>query len=145
MGFFLIPVLDRWLICATIRTWLELWAEKILSKGSVMKNILISLFGLAILTGCASYYDYYKGGVRYTQDGDDCVFYYAERGRHFSDKIRSLDTDKKVVYRNTKCSDLYLRDNAGQPARHDRKIIVPAAKSDCGCKTCSTKKYVIVK
>lgn len=109
-----------------------------------MKKILFSVVGLAILSGC-TYYDYYKGGVRYTQDGEDCVFYSAERGRHFSNEIRSLDADKKVVYRNTMCRDLYNADNMGQPSRHDRKIIVPAAKKACGCNKCSGTKYVLVK
>ena len=52
-----------------------------------MKKTVVALFGLAMLSGCAGYYDYYKGGVRYTQDGEDCIFYAAERGRHYSEDI----------------------------------------------------------
>ena len=74
-----------------------------------MKKTVVALFGLAMLSGCAGYYDYYKGGVRYTQDGEDCIFYAAERGRHYSEDIRKLDMDKKIVYRNTMCRDLYQR------------------------------------
>ena len=109
-----------------------------------MKKILFFVLWLAVLSGC-TYYDYYKGGVRYTQDGEDCIFYSAEYGRHFSNEVRSLDANKKVVYRNTMCRDLYSADVAGQPARHDRKIIVPAAKTTCGCNKCSGAKYVLVK
>lgn len=114
-------------------------------KGFDMKKVLFAFLGLILLSGCSSYYDYYKGGVRYTQDGDDCVFYAAEQGRYYSDDIRSLDLDKKIVYQNTKCSDLYLRDNAGMPSRNARQILAPAANK-CGCaKKCGKKKYVFVK
>ncbi|MBQ5700154.1 MAG: hypothetical protein IIV74_02585 [Alphaproteobacteria bacterium] len=111
-----------------------------------MRNALFAIFGLLVLSGCSSYYDYYKGGVRYTQDGDDCVFYSAERGRRYSEDIRSLDLDKKIVYRNTSCRDLYLRDNFGTPQRTERVVLAPAVKKECGCaKKCTKKKYVIVK
>ena len=113
-----------------------------------MKKFLFALTGLAILTGCSTYYDYYKGGVRYTQDGDDCIFYAAERGRHYSDDIRTLDLDKKIVYENTMCRDLYVRDNAGQISHNARQILSPANPTKkpcakCGCK--KPKKYVFVK
>lgn len=107
-----------------------------------MKKILMSVFALVVLSGCAGYYDYYKSGVRYTQDGEDCVFYSVERGRYFNDEIRSLDADKKVVYKNTKCETLYGRDMMGQMSRHDRKIVVPTPKKSCGCKKAC--KYVKV-
>lgn len=114
-----------------------------------MKKTVIALFGLAVLAGCSSYYDYYKGGVRYTQDGDDCIFYSAERGRRYSEDIKSVDADKKIVYLNTKCRDLYLRDNFAQPQRTERQILAPAAnvaKNDCPCKkSCAKKRYVFVK
>ena len=104
------------------------------------------MFGLAMLAGCANYYDYYKGGVRYTQDGEDCVYYAAERGRRYSDDIRSLDADKKIVYRNTMCRDLYVRDNAGVESRTARQVLAPVVKKDCGCANkCTKKKYVYVK
>ncbi len=111
-----------------------------------MKKTLFALLGLLVLAGCSTYYDYYKGGVRYTQDGDDCVFYSAERGRRYSEDIRSLDTDKKIVYRNTKCRDLYMRDTFGQVSRTERQVLTPVAKKECGCaKKCGKKKYVFVK
>lgn len=110
-----------------------------------MKKILFALLGLVVLSGCSSYYDYYKGGVRYTQDGDDCVFYAAERGRHYSADVRSLDVDKKIVYKNTMCQDLYVRDNMGVPSKTERQVLAPVAKK-CGCaKKCGHKKYVFVK
>lgn len=117
-----------------------------------MKKTLFALFGLVVLTGCSTYFDYYKGGVRYTQDGEDCIFYAAERGRHYSDDIRLLNTDKKIVYRNTMCRDLYLRDNMGVASTNARQILVPAAATvadapKCAkCNKCATKKkYVFVK
>lgn len=118
------------------------------TKGKIMKNTLIALFGLVVLGGCAGYYDYYKGGVRYTQDGDDCVFYSAESGRRYSDDIRSLDTDKKIVYRNTDCRDLYVRDNANVVSRNARQILAPAADDVVVKPTCNKvvkKRYVFVK
>ena len=113
-----------------------------------MKNTLIALLGLVVLGGCAGYYDYYKGGVRYTQDGDDCVFYSAESGRRYSDDIRSLDADKKIVYRNTDCRDLYVRDNANVMSRNARQILAPAADDVVVKPTCNKvvkKRYVFVK
>lgn len=111
-----------------------------------MKKVLFAFFGLVVLSGCSSYYDYYKGGVRYTQDGDDCIYYATERGRHYSNDIRSLDVDKKIVYKNTMCRDLYVADSKGSVPSSHRQVLTPAAKS-CGCakKSCSAKKYVFVK
>ena len=110
-----------------------------------MKKTLFALVGLIVLAGCS--YDYYKRVVRYTQDGEDCIFYSAERGRRYSDDIRSLDADKKIVYRNTSCRDLYVRDNMGVPARTERAVLTPVVKKECtDCKkTCTKKKYVFVK
>lgn len=113
-----------------------------------MTKTLFALLGVLVITGCSSYYDYYKGGVRYTQDGKDCVFYSAERGRRYSEDIRTLDTDKKIVYRNTQCRDLYLRDNFGAAQRTERQVLTPAATqpTKCGCANkCTKKKYVFVK
>lgn len=120
-----------------------------------MKKVLASFIALATLTGCAGYYDYYKGGVRYTQDGEDCVYYAGEFGRNFSDEIRGMDANKKIVYRNTRCADLYARDNSINAPRHDRQVLTPAPQmtqcSSCNtCKTCASRpqvvrrKYVIV-
>lgn len=108
-----------------------------------MKKILMIALSLFALAGCAGDFDYYNGGVRYVQDGEDCIFYSEEQGRRFSNEIRSLDTEKKIVYRNVSCETLYNRDMSEQVARHDRKIIVPAAKKSCGCKKTCT--YVKVK
>lgn len=110
-----------------------------------MKRALFAFFGVVMLTGCA--YDYYNGDVRYTQDGKDCIFYSEESGRHYSEDIRSLDLDKKIVYRNTKCRDLYMRDNFDSVQRTERQVLIPATThSDCGCaKRCSKRTYVYVK
>lgn len=122
-----------------------------------MKKVLVSLFGALALVGCASYYDYYKGDVRYTQDGEDCIYYVGEQGERFSRDIRSLNTGKKIVYRNTRCADLYNRDMMGVAPRADRVILAPAATGvsyaapveyvapRCNaCNTVSKRKYVLV-
>ena len=101
-----------------------------------MKKILVSVIALTSLVGCGAYYDYYKGGVRYTQDGRDCVYYVGERGRDFSDAVDGVDSRKKIVYRNTRCEDLYAIDNFGQEPRHDREILVPAAQ-EVPCNSCA--------
>ncbi|MBQ9540500.1 MAG: hypothetical protein IJU89_03690 [Alphaproteobacteria bacterium] len=134
-----------------------------------MKKIL-ALVALVALAGCSDYYDYYKGGVRYTQDGADCIYYSGENARHYSRDVNSADLDKKIVYRNTQCADLYARDMAGQEARQERRVLTPAAeyieepaiieqprqivvkpapvvKKSCGCNKCAkraSKQYVIV-
>lgn len=117
-----------------------------------MKKILVSVIALTALAGCASYYDYYKGGVRYTQDGEDCIYYAGEYGSRYSADIRTLDNSKRIVYRNTRCEDLYARDNFGAAPRRDRQVLAPAAEpatcNSCGCKSCAQpvvrRKYVIV-
>ena len=125
-----------------------------------MKKILMSVIALTSLVGCGAYYDYYKGGVRYTQDGDDCIYYAGEYGRNFSRNIRGIDNGKKIVFRNIRCEDLYAMDNFGQAPRQDRQILVPAAQvTPCNactqvekvsCDSCSKtqpvlkRRYIIV-
>ena len=91
-----------------------------------MKKIM-SLVAMIALAACSNYYDYYKGGVRYTQDGEDCVYYSDEYARHYSRDVDSGDIDKKIVYRNTRCADLDARDMAGQDARNERRVLTPVA------------------
>lgn len=116
-----------------------------------MKKVLVSMIALAGLAGCASYYDYYRGDIRYTQDGEDCIYYAGEQGNRFNSEIRSLTTGKKIVYRNTRCADLYNRDMMGQAPRADRVIMAPAARdvvySAPRCNVCQAnagRKYVLV-
>lgn len=124
-----------------------------------MKKVLVSMIALAGLAGCASYYDYYRGDVRYTQDGEDCIYYTGEQGNHFNGEIRNLAAGKKIVYRNTRCADLYNRDMIGQAPRADRVIMAPAAREVSysapvvyaapapRCNACQTnvqRKYVLV-
>lgn len=118
-----------------------------------MKKGLIAVISLVALAGCGEYYDYYKGGIRYTQDGADCIYYAGENGYKYSADIRSLDNNKKIVYRNTRCADLYARDNFGMTPRADRQILAPAAQpvtTSCGCNTCgmpkpiARRKYIVV-
>ena len=118
-----------------------------------MKKVILSVLGLALVAGCSGY-DYYKTDVRYRQKGDDCVYYYSEDGKKFSNEIRDLKDAKKIVYKNTSCADLYGKDsfdymqrtrNAILPARVEEEM--PAPK--CGCQACAKKqvlksRYVIV-
>jgi hypothetical protein len=117
-----------------------------------MKKVILSMLGLGLIAGCSGY-DYYKTDLRYRQEGKDCVYYFNEKGDKFNEEIRSLKDAKKVVYRNTQCSDLYNDDTFGFE-RNDRKAIVPVYTeekpvSKCGCTKCGKKRtlknrYVIV-
>lgn len=117
-----------------------------------MKKTILSLLGLALLAGCSGY-DYYDANVNYRQKGEDCVYYFDESGEKFNQEIRSLKDSKKIVYRNTKCSDLYGQDTFGAE-RNDRKAIIPVVAEEknvkpCGCNKCGKKKvlknrYIIV-
>ena len=120
-----------------------------------MKKILVSLIALVGLAGCGAYYDYYKGGVRYTQDGQDCIYYAGEYANNFSKYVGGMDESKKIVYRNTRCEDLYARDTFGTPMRNERQVLAPVAQevSTCGacnkCNSCDNtpvlkRRYVIV-
>ncbi|MBO7643320.1 MAG: hypothetical protein J6S74_04290 [Alphaproteobacteria bacterium] len=110
-----------------------------------MKKVLISAIALATLAGCA--YDYYRGGVRYVQDGEDCIFYAGEYGSRYTGDVRELDTSKRVVYRNTSCSELFARDNGGVAPTPKRAVLTRAADAapSCGCNKCAkSARYVIV-
>ena len=116
-----------------------------------MKKAVLSILGLTLLAGCSGY-DYYESNVNYRQKGEDCVYYFDESGEKFNQEIRSLEDSKKIVYRNTKCSELYMNDTFGAE-RNDRKAIVPVYEEPvapkCGCNKCGKKKvlknrYVIV-
>ncbi len=103
-----------------------------------MKNLFISVFALIALAGCGGYYDYYKGGVRYTQDGSDCIYYVGEHGRNFSNYIDGMDNNKKIVYKNTRCEDLYASDTFGRASRQERQILSPV-NDDCSCSACTAR------
>ena len=112
-----------------------------------MKKAVLSMLGLAIVAGCSGY-DYYESDLRYRQKGEDCVYYFSEEGEKFDSEIRNLQDAKKIVYRNTKCSDLYMNDTFGAQ-RNDRKAIVPVyvdnempKKSSCGCSKCAKKQVL---
>jgi hypothetical protein len=117
-----------------------------------MNKVLLSVLGLTLIAGCSGY-DYYKTNLRYRQDGKDCIYYYNEKGNKFSEEIRSLKDAKKIVYRNTRCEDLYNDDTFGFE-RNDRKAVVPVFTEEksapkCGCATCGKKRtlknrYIIV-
>lgn len=118
-----------------------------------MKKVLVSMIAIMGLAGCASYYDYYRGDVRYVQDGMDCIYYAGEYGNRFNADIVTMNTGKKIVYRNTRCSDLFARDNMNVAPRADRVVLAPAARPACGvcavsaCNTCSNaprRKYIFV-
>ena len=118
-----------------------------------MNKFVLSILGLTLIAGCSGY-DYYKTDLRYRQDGKDCVYYYNEKGDKFNNEIRSLKDAKKIVYRNTKCEDLYNGDTFGFE-RNDRKAIIPVFNEEkpveqtCGCASCGkkrtlNKRYIIV-
>lgn len=116
-----------------------------------MKKVLLSVLGLALVAGCSGY-DYYKTDVRYRQKGDDCVYYYNEKGKEFNNEIRNLKDAKKIVYKNVKCEDLYGKDSFGYTQR-TRSAVVPARVEEeapkCGCNKCAKKqilksRYIIV-
>lgn len=118
-----------------------------------MKKVILSVLGLSLVAGCSGY-DYYKTDVRYRQKGRDCVYYYNENGKKFNQEIRSLKDAKQIVYRDTKCEDLYMNDTFGYAERNDRKAIVPVFTTEkpvkkCGCNKCGKKqvlknKYIVV-
>jgi len=121
------------------------WGKRTLTRDLVMKKILALSVALVAVAGCA--YDYYRGGVRYVQDGEDCIFYAGEYGSHYTNDIRKVDTDKRVVYRNTSCADLFARDNGGIAPRPNRAVLTRAAQpaGSCGCDKCAkSARYVIV-
>ena len=131
--------LDNKIFCVTIKVRIGEQVREIteLNLGvRNMKKVLVSVIALTSLAGCGAYYDYYKGGVRYTQDGQDCIYYAGEYGRNFSRYVGGLDNAKKIVYRNTRCEDLYAMDMFGQAPRQDRQILVPAAQ-EVPCNACS--------
>ena len=118
-----------------------------------MKKVILSVAGLMLLAGCSGY-DYYKTDVRYRQDGNDCIYSFDEEGDKFNEDIRSLRDDKEIVYRNTRCEDLY-RDDTFNYERNDRKAVIPVytepkvTTTSCGCNKCGKKqtlknKYIIV-
>lgn len=121
-----------------------------------MKKVVLSVLGLGLLAACSGY-DYYETDVRYRQKGNDCVYYYSEEGEKFNSEIRALEDAKKIVYKNTRCEDLYAKDTYGYTKR-DRNAILPARVEDeaptavapkCGCSACAKKqtlkaRYIIV-
>ena len=97
-----------------------------------------------VITGC-SYYDYYKGGVRYVQRGDNCVYYSEESSEEqFSDKVEEFDDENRIVYKNTRCEDLFTRDNAGRMDRNSRHVLVPATVANRKPKPVAAPKPVAV-
>jgi hypothetical protein len=103
-----------------------------------MKQILALVVALVAVAGCSSSYDYYKGGVRYIQDGKDCVYYTDEYAQHYSESIRGFDGKNRIVYRNTRCEDLFARDHAGQTERNDRKVLTPVVLEKPACTKCTS-------
>lgn len=91
-----------------------------------MQKILSFMIVAGVITGC-SYYDYYRGGVRYVQRGDNCVYYSEESSEEqFSEKVEEFDDENRIVYKNTRCEDLFVRDNAGRMDRNKRHVLAPA-------------------
>ncbi|MBO4583324.1 MAG: hypothetical protein J5714_04700 [Alphaproteobacteria bacterium] len=109
-----------------------------------MQKILSFMIVAGVITGC-SYYDYYKGGVRYVQRGDNCVYYSEESSEEqFSDKVEEFDDENRIVYKNTRCEDLFTRDNAGRMDRNSRHVLVPATVANRKLKPVAAPKPVAV-
>jgi len=128
-----------------------------------MKKFL-ALVAFIALAACGGSYDYYAGDVRYVQDGEDCIYYAEESANRYSRDVDSADVDKKIVYRYTRCADLYARDMGGKTVRNERRVMTAAAESapaaepvsvvvkpvavkkSCGCAACkkTTTQYVVV-
>ncbi len=119
-----------------------------------MKKVLVSVIAAAAVSGCAGYYDYYTGNVRYTQDGTDCVYYSTDNARHYTSDVASIDANKKIVYKNTMCADLYAKDYANNIPMPQHKVLAPATEKitpevieiepSCKTKTVLKRRYVIV-
>src|SRR5574344_84918 len=120
-----------------------------------MKKVLISVIALTALVGCASDYNYYQGDIKYTQDGDDCIYNIGESGNKFSKDVRKMDANKTIVYRNTMCSDLYARDMLAEqkPVVEPEPVVVPesapcamaieqSALPKCGCQKSGEKRVL---
>ena len=128
-----------------------------------MKKFL-ALVAFIALAACGGSYDYYAGDVRYVQDGEDCIYYAEETANRYSRDVNSADIDKKIVYRDTRCADLYARDMGGKTLRNERRVMTAAAepapvaepvsvvvkpvavKKSCGCNACkkTTTQYVVL-
>lgn len=114
-------------ICAKIHSNESGAGELKTDKGKKeMKKILSFLIVGGVLVGCSSY-NYYKGNVRYVQDGDNCIYYTSERAKHYSDAVERFNDDNRIIYSNTRCEDLFARDNAGRTERNGRRVLVPAS------------------
>jgi hypothetical protein len=68
-----------------------------------MKKIIFVFVAAFALVACSSRQVLYKGNVKLTQDGKDCVLELARNG-DFAD--RAFDKRQKIVHRNTKCADI---------------------------------------
>ena len=54
--------------------------------------------------------------------------YYSEESseEQFSEKVEEFDDENRIVYKNTRCEDLFARDNAVRMDRNSRHVLVPA-------------------
>ena len=100
-----------------------------------MQRILSLLLVGGVLFGCSAY-NYYKGNVRYVQDGDNCIYYTSESAKHYSDSVERFNDNNRIIYQNTRCEDLFARDNAGRTERNDRRVLVSAAVANKKTKSC---------
>lgn len=106
---------------------------------------IFAICAAAALAGCCTY-DYYQGGVKYTQSGPDCVYQFQEDGDKFSRYERQYNESKKIVYRNTSCARLYSDDNPSAYAKtNDRRVYANTVPS-CGSRSgsCNGQQFVVV-
>ena len=62
----------------------------------------------------------------------------------FSDKVEEFDDENRIVYKNTRCEDLFTRDNAGRMDRNSRHVLVPATVANRKLKPVAAPKPVAV-
>jgi len=105
----------------------------------------MSLAAAVGLAGCCCSYDYYNGGVKYTQDGTDCV-YTATQDRGTNWRGDRASESKRIVYRDTICSQIANGiQTRPMPTVQNATVAQPA--SSCGNASCAprmTRKYYVM-
>ncbi|MDR1207485.1 MAG: hypothetical protein LBK26_03670 [Rickettsiales bacterium] len=89
-----------------------------------MKNISIIFAGALGLAACTN--TYYKGGVSYAQDNQDCRYEFSQYG-DFS--ARQFDEDKYIVYKNALCSHVFANDMGTRAMPLPARVVAPVVQT----------------